>query len=221
MLHPFIVILYLCSMLNPLKIISIIILVCTSSLQAQVHCDGLQLILEDQGNSDFLVDNFSTYAAGVPRTTVARLKVIVEDKSPSLNTCSWSLVMSIDNNGGPITEWEELNLYSNGLGINPITEILEIKISNDCATSDIDGVFVNFPDVTAINIKDIIAPIVNAADINLPGVCGTKNVNGPGSYLSNYQEFTFKIEVRIKPGMSYNPGKYGLKLNFRLQENLI
>mgnify|MGYP000622134553 CR=1 FL=1 len=208
-------------MKKALKLLSILFLTCTANLFAQVHCDGIQLILEEQANSDFLVNDFSTYAAGVPRTTVARLKVIVEDKSPSLNTCSWSLVMSLDNNGAPITEWEELNLYSNGLGQNPITDILEIKITNDCATSDIDGVFVSFPDVTAINIKDIIAPILNAGDINLPGACGTKNVNGPGSYLTNYQEFTFKIEVRIKPGMSYNPGKFGLTLNFRLEENLI
>lgn len=177
--------------------------------------------MEKQGSSHFLVDDFSTYAAGVPRTTVARLKVIVNDKSPSLNTCSWSLVMSLNNNGAPITEWDELNLYSNGLGQNPITDILEIKITNDCSTSDLDGLFVSFPDVTAINIKDIIEPIINAADINLPGACGTKNVNGPGSYLTNFQEFTFKIEVRVKPGMSYNPGKFGLTLNFRLQENLI
>ncbi|MFC2110616.1 hypothetical protein ACFLRU_03330 [Bacteroidota bacterium] len=188
---------------------------------SQLHCETVQLILEEQGENVFTFDDFSSYEGGIARTTVARLKVRVEDKAVSDGLCSWSLYMSLDNNGAPTNEWEELNLYSNGLASNPLTSLLEIRITNDCATSNLDGTFTNFTDVSAVNIKEIIEPIIlDALNINHPGACGTKNVNGPGDYISNYQEFTFKIEVRIKPGMAYNPGRFGLTINFRLEENI-
>ena len=186
-----------------------------SPVYAQLHCGSVELILENQGNSLFTFDNFSAYDGGVPRTTIARLKVRVEDKPVSDGLCSWSLYLNADNNSAPATEWEELSLYSNGLGQNPLLNILELRVTNDCATSSLDGAFIALSDVS--DIIEIIKPMI--LDIKAAGSC-VENVNGPGDYISNYQEFTFKIEVRIKPGMNFNPGRFALTLNFRLEENI-
>lgn len=199
------------------KTLLILIIATTFCLKAfgQDHCDRVELFLEEQGGAVFTFDDFNDYSGGIPRTTIARLKIRVVDKAISDGLCSWHLYMNLDNNSAPINEWEELTLYSNGLGQNPLTELLEVRITNDCATSHLDGNFVKFSDIT--DLKEIIKPMI--LDIKSAGSC-VENVNGPGDYISNYQEYVFKIEVRLQPGMVYNPGRYALTLNFRLQENI-
>lgn len=188
--------------------------------QAQDHCASVELFLEDQGNSLFVFDDFSSYESGYPRTTVARLKVRVLDKETSDGLCSWSLTIHLDNNGAPTTEWEELNLYGDGSGNNPILDIIQLRVTNDCMTSLDYSDFVSLTDVN--DILDIIEPIIGLDEfsiINPSGSC-VKNVNGPGDFINSYSEYTFKIELRIKPGMIYNPGRFALSFNFRLEENI-
>ena len=51
------------------------------------------------------------------------------------------------------------------------------------------------------------------------GSC-SQNVNGPGSYLTNYDEFNFDIDIRINPEFNFNPGIFNLNIRFRLEENI-
>lgn len=192
----------------------------STSILAQTHCASVELFLEDQGNSMFIFDSFSSYQGGVPRTTVARLKVRVLDKETPDTLCSWNLTIDLDNNGAPSNQWEELHLYGDGSGQNPLLDIVEIRVTNDCLTSNDLSNFVSLNDID--DILDIIEPIIGVleeSDVIPAGSC-TKNVNGAGDYISNYSEYTFKIELRINPGMSYNPGKFALTFNFRLEENI-
>lgn len=125
--------------------------------------------------------------------------------------------MTIDNNPGagtPVNEWEVLNHYGSGLGTNPPIDMLEIRVRNNCATSPINGVFTTF--TNNMDVIDIIAPLL---PVTPAGSCAV-NTNGAGSYLTNYDEFTFAIDVRVKPGYIYNPGIYQLNIRFRLEENI-
>jgi hypothetical protein len=54
---------------------------------------------------------------------------------------------------------------------------------------------------------------------NSAGACAT-NVNGPGNYLSNYDEYTFDIDYRLAPGLSLKSGIYQLRLKYLLTESL-
>ena len=94
----------------------------------------------------------------------------------------------------------------------PYIDLLEVRVRNACATSLYDNIFRSFND--ANEILDIINEIV----ITSAGSC-TTNVNGPGSYLTNYDEFNFDIDIRLNPGVSFNPGIYNLNIRFRLEEN--
>lgn len=198
----------------------VFIILSYSSLQGQTHCGSVELILEEQGDTEFIFDNFSSYEGGFPRKTIARLKVRVLDKAVPDTRCSWNLKILLDNDGAPPNELEELNLYGDGLGQNPLLSIFEIRAINDCMTSTDFSNFVPLADVDDVLelIKPLISP-VNAGDVINAGAC-VQNVNGPGDYINNYSEFTFKIELRIKPGMTYNPGIFGLTFNFRLEENI-
>jgi hypothetical protein len=161
-------------------------------------------------------DNFTKYNGGYVINGVARIKVLVEDKAIIDPLCSWSLIMTIDNNPGagtPGNEWELLNQYGTGLGQNPTLDALEIRIRNNCGTSPIDGMFTNF--TNNMDVIDIIAPML---PVTPSGTCAM-NTNGPGSYMTNYDEFNFTIDVRVKPGFDFNPGIFQLNVKFRLEEN--
>ncbi|WP_152287477.1 hypothetical protein [Flavicella marina] len=191
-----------------------------NSLEAQIHCGAVELYLEEQGNNTFTFNDFTTYESGYPRRTIARLKVRVEDKAIPDNLCSWHLSLNVDNNGANPTEWEELNTYGDGLGQNPLLNIVEIRATNDCMTSED---YTSFVPLSSVNdVLEIIKPIIGtleASDVIHSGSC-VQNVNGPGDFLTSYSEYTFKIELRIKPGMSFNPGTFAISFNFRLEENI-
>lgn len=184
---------------------------------AQVHCGVVEIEQSTASNILMTFDEFSKYNGGYVLNNIAKIKVTVEDKAVIDPLCSWHLSMTIDNNasaGTPADEWEELGLYGAGAGQNPTIDALEIRVRNNCATSPINGVFTNF--TNNMDLIEIIAPML---PVTPAGGCNL-NTNGPGNYLTNYDEFTFTIDVRVKPGYVFNPGIFLLNIKFRLEENL-
>lgn len=182
----------------------------------QLHCGLVQIEPNTTENAMMSFDSFTYYQGGYIISGVARIKVRVEDKAIIDPLCSWHLTMSIDNNSGagtPANEWEELNLYGMGNGDNPTIDALEIRVRNNCGTSPIDGNFTNF--TNNLDIIDIISPML---PVTPAGSCAL-NTNGPGNYLNNYDEFTFTVDLRVKPGFDFNPGIFQLNIKFRLEEN--
>lgn len=199
------------------KLISFAFLLISGVAFSQVHCGSVEIVPNTSVNAYMVFDDFTKYQGGITLNSVARIRVKVEDKTVADPLCSWSLRMFIDNNSGagtPPTEWEELNLYGNGNGQNPLINALEIRVRNSCATSPSNGVFRSFSDTS--DILDIIEKML---PVTPAGSCA-QNVNGPGSYLTNYDEFNFDIDVRLKPDFNYNPGIFKLNIRFRLEENL-
>ncbi|MGB1003902.1 MAG: hypothetical protein ACPGVC_06720 [Salibacteraceae bacterium] len=200
---------------------SLFILVATLLMFAvshgQVHCGLVQIEPNTSVNAMMTFDSFSKYTGGYTINGVAKIRVRVEDKAVIDPLCSWNLIMTIENNpaaGTPANEWEELNLYGIGGGQNPTIDALEIRIRNSCATSPIDGIFNAF--TNNMDVIDIIAPML---PVTPAGTCAI-NTNGPGSYMTNYDEFNFTIDIRVKPGYDFNPGIFQLNVKFKLEENI-
>jgi hypothetical protein len=184
---------------------------------SQVHCGLVQIEPNTSVNAMMTFDSFTKYQGGYIINGVARIKVRVEDKAVIDPLCSWSLIMTIDNNPGagtPVSEWESLNQYGSGLGQNPTIDALEIRVRNSCGTSPMDGLFTTFNN--NMDVIDIIAPML---PVTPAGTCAL-NTNGPGSYLNHYDEFNFTIDIRVKPGFDFNPGIFQLNIKFRLEENI-
>lgn len=185
--------------------------------KSQVHCGSVAIVPNSSINQLAVFDDFTSYNAGAILNGVAKIRIVVEDKTVVDPLCSWNLRMYIENNSGagtPIDEWEELTLYGNGNAENPKISDLQIRVRNSCSTSPSDNVFRSFTDTT--DILDIIEPLL---PVTPAGSC-SQNVNGPGSYLTNFDEFNFDIDIRIRPGFNYNPGIFNLNIRFRLEENL-
>ncbi len=185
-------------------------------LHAQIHCGLVELVPNTTVNSLMTFDDFTSYNGGVIINSVAKIRVRVQDKAIVDPLCSWSLVMIIDNNPGagtPANEWEELLQYGSGAATNPPMSTLEVRIRNACSTSPIDGVFQTFANNG--DLIDIIAPLL---PVTPAGSC-VNNVNGPGDYMGNYDEFNFDVDIRVTPTFAYNPGIYQLNIRFHLEEN--
>jgi len=181
----------------------------------QIHCGLVELDPNTTESTLLTFDDFTSYSGGITVTSVARLRVRVEHQAVVDPLCSWSLTMTVENGGvaTPIDEWEELLQYGSGAAINPAISILQVRIRNTCATSPIDGIFQTFTNDG--DLIDIIEPLLA---VTPAGSCAL-NVNGPGSYLTNYDEYNFDVDIRVVPGFDYNPGIYQLNVRFRLEEN--
>ncbi|HET6226138.1 MAG TPA: hypothetical protein VFF27_07645, partial [Bacteroidia bacterium] len=140
--------------------------------------------------------------------TLLRLKVLGNDAS-----CKWVLRMYIDNNGGatPANEWQTSLPYSTS-GAKPTLDLIQVKIYNGCNTPINSGVYQNFMPATGASID-----IINDVALNAAGSCST-NVNSAGSYLTNYNEFSFTVDYKIVPGLNYAAGMYTLNIRFCLVE---
>jgi hypothetical protein len=186
------------------------------NLSSQIHCGTVELVPNTSVNELATFDDFSYYQSGYNINSVAKIRVRVTDQSPVDLDCSWSLVMTIENNPGagtPGSEWEELATYGNGSSVNPTIDMLEVRVRNTCATSPNNGAFQSFT-----NHGDIIDIIAAMLPVTPAGSC-TTNVNGSGDYLTNYSEYNFNIDIRLKPGFQLNPGIFQLNVKFTLTEN--
>ena len=199
------------------KVISLLFVLCCKNISAQNHCGLVSIVPNTSVNQIIAFDDATKYIGGITINSVTRIRVIVEDKTIPDRLCSWNLKMFIENNsvaGTALNEWEEVTNYGNGAGSNPTIDLLEVRVRNACATSPHNNIFRSFNDANEILeiIREEIGNIVSA------GSC-TTNVNGPGSYLTNYDEFNFDIDIRLNPGVRFNPGIYNLNIRFRLEEN--
>jgi len=185
--------------------------------QAQIHCGSVSFEPNTPVPLNLTFDSFSAYQGGVTLNNVATLRIRVEDQAIPDPDCRWFLNMTVDNSPGagtPGTEWETLTQYGAGTAPAPSIDIMQVRIRNACQTSPIDGVFQTFS-----NHGDILDIIADLLPTTPAGSC-TTNVNGPGDYLNNYNEFTFAIDVRVVPGYDFSPGIYELSLRFHLEEQM-
>lgn len=182
---------------------------------SQIVCANVDITPNAGSQTDFVFDSFNKYIAGITYHGVANIDIKVDDQTPANPNCKWMLSMIVENNpsgGTNADEWETITQYGMG-GIDvPKIDILEVRVTNNCSTSPVDGVYQTFT-----LAGDQIEIIENTGVRINAGSC-TTNVNGPGSYLTNYDEFHFQIDFRVTPGFNYNAGIYQLQVKFELVE---
>lgn len=198
------------------RILLLISLLTSGVLYGQIHCGAVSIEPSDPVSLNLSFSSFQEYVNGITVYGVARIKIRVEDKVIPDPDCRWFLTMEVNNNPGAGTaaaDWETLGTYGVGPANPPEIDILEVRISNACATSPINGTFASYFS-TSGDIQDIIANLLPRKNA---GAC-SDNVNGPGDFLSNYNEYTFQVDIRVKPDLDFKPGVYQLNLKFHLEE---
>lgn len=165
-------------------------------------------------NVDFVFSDLRKYITGQTLSGATQLRLRVDEINPG--SCKWRLMMYIDNNNTlPPNQWEVLNTYGSAGNI-PELDLIQVKVYNGCGTPVSSGTFQIFAGNNQYDILDIIPQLPT---INPAGTCDPLNpTNGPGSYLTNYNEYNFTIDYRIIPGFSHRPGTYQIKIHFCLME---
>lgn len=191
----------------------IFFLIASLSVKAQ-NCDKVEMIPSGQSNIDVSFDSFGKYLSGITKYGATRLKINV-DNSITLNPdCRWNLVVLVENDGGatPNDEWQTLFTQSVS-GDAPKVDIMQLRITNPCQTSQTGTSFFNIPLVSGTPIM-----VITNTGITTPAGSCTTNVNGPGNANQNYNEFTFDIDYKIIPGTGTRSGVYQLRVRFLLTE---
>lgn len=188
-----------------------------SHLFAQ-HCDAVALFMPSLANVDFTFDSFAKYIGGITQNGATIIRVNVSNSVNLDPDCRWALSVIVDNNpsaGTPANEWESLVNYTSS-GTPPQIDMLEIRVRNACNTSLTGNGFVNLLN----NHGDFFNIIDFNNSVTIPAGSCITNVNGPGSYLTHYNEYNFTIDYRITPGLTLRSGIYQISIKFLLIEEL-
>jgi len=172
-----------------------------------------RFLMSTPGNVDFQFSDMQKYVTGITKSGSTQLRLKVDEIIPG--SCKWKLVMYVDNNGYlPNNEWEPLAYYGSS-GDNPELNLIQVNVYNGCGTPLNNGTFQIFSGNVQYDLLEIIPDL---AVRNMPGSCDGTNINGPGSYLADYNEYNFTIDYRIIPGFNMRPGAYQIKIDFCLVE---
>lgn len=201
----------------------------TISMLGQARCDDLtrsncdafpqsRMLLQNQQNAqlvDFTFDKVSEFEAGKTYYGSTLLRLIVSDTAN--NDCVWKLKMHVTNGGfpQPTQEWETIATYGNS-GAKPQLDLIQVRITNSCASSPLNSSWQTFAAVDNADITIIDNAFSTAAGATFG--CSGGETNGEGSYLTNPGEYSFNIDYRIIPGLNKTPGKYEMAIKFCLTE---
>lgn len=189
---------------------------CPGPAGGAANCDPIlsQMLITNNPNVEFSFDSFSKINSGIEinGSSIIRVKAV---NNPSM-TCKWSLIMYVYNTGGSAApnEWTTLTNYGAISGIVPKLDLIEVKVTNACATPANSGQWQTFVPVNGASL-----PIINDIVLNAPGSCSSSQpTNSEGSYLTNYAEYSFTIDYRLYPGLGMKAGRYNLKIVYCLSE---
>lgn len=176
----------------------LIFLLFTSSVFSQT----LDILITRGTNLDFTFNTIRDYTNGVivPNATEFRIE----------STAEWDLYVGTQTNVAG--QWDQLTAYSSaGSAAIPVST-LEIRAVSPGGTSQQTSFF---------QLQDITTPIYligSAADDPLTGAgVGT---NAPGDPSNDPFTHRFRIDYRLTPGVSYQPGVYSLTVVFTVAEDL-
>lgn len=195
------------------------------NVKAQTNCNlsltsnckptgaGSQYIVTGENTINFTFQSFGDFIVGSNLFGVNILKLAIEENAAPAGDCRFRLNVHMDNNGAAATQWEQVYAYGTSSASLPTVDILEMRFRNQCNTSLTGSNYVTLGS-TATNLDIVESPGVS----NNAGTCSGTNVNRPGSYLTNYGEYSFAIDYKLKPTLNIQPGIYRLNVRFCLTE---
>ncbi|MFN2395364.1 MAG: hypothetical protein ABR597_06715 [Bacteroidales bacterium] len=165
---------------------------------------SLSFELKESPDVEFVFNTIQKYQTGVVVPNAITLRIIAD----GLN---WDLYVGAQTDSPGY--WNELTAYST-YGVEPETDILELRFRNTANTSQQFGWF----PVSDINTPVYIIGSENPGDPSVS--CPGQGTNTPGSYLTEPQCYLFNVDMRIVPGFDLKPGLYNLLIKYVIVEDL-
>ena len=169
-------------------------------------------------NLTFDFDSFSKINGGITQYGSSIIKI--KTFEAVVGSCNWTLKMNVSSSAAA-AEWETLTNYGSSSGVIPPLNLIEFRVTNGCGTPLNNGAWQTFATLPITAPQGTSLDIINNAVITastVPCTVGSQ-VNGAGSYLTNYNAYTFTVDYRIiLAGFTYRPGLYVLKIEYCLSE---
>jgi len=181
--------------------LTLLITLVSLKLQAQ----SVSFALKTSPNIDFVFNTIEKYEQGIVMPSVLTLKV-------EAVSSEWDLYVGTTT----ITagNFDLLNSYStSGSAAIPVG-ILKARVYNTSNTSLTGTSFFNLTDIATPTY--LIGSSSNDASAN----CGSTGTNVSGSYATQPQCYTFKVDLKATPGLTYRAGLYSLRVDFILVQDL-
>lgn len=190
-------------LVKKIKLLTFIVLFvsASSTLQAQ----SLNFALKTSPHVSLVFNSIEKYKNGIVIPNFLNLKV------EAIGT-EWDLYVGTST----ITEGTFDTNYSYGSSGNPSipVSILQARVTNASNTSLTGNSFFNLSDIS--NPVHIIGSAVADPTVN----CGGAGTNAPGSYTSQPQCYTFRVDLKAIPGFDYRAGSYSARIDFILIQDL-
>ena len=168
------------------------------------YTQSLSFELKESPDVEFIFNTVQKYQTGVLAPNAMTLRIIAEG-------VNWNLYVGAETDSPGY--WNELTAYST-YGVEPTTDILELRFRNTANTSQQQGWF----PVTDINSPVYIIGSENPGDPSID--CPGQGTNTPGSYITEPQCYRFNIDMRVVPGFELKPGLYNLLIKYVIVEDL-
>lgn len=174
-------------------------------LHTALLAQSVSFALKTSPNASFVFDSIDKYNNGIVIPSFATLKV------EAVGT-EWDLyVGTTTTTGGQF----DVNTTYGTSGISSIpVSILQARVFNASGTSQTGSSFFNLTDIA--NPVYLIGTTGNDAPVN----CTAAGTNVAGSYTTQPQCYTFKVDLKATPGLNYRTGSYSLRVDFVLIQDL-
>lgn len=166
---------------------------------------SISFAMKTSSNSNFVFDTIDKYKNGIIMPSALTLRV------EAVNS-EWDLYVGSSTSAAGF--WDVNNSYGNSGNSSVPVNILQARVFNVSNTALTGTSFFNLSDIN--NPTYLIGS--NADD---PAVlCTGQGTNVAGSYSSQPQCYTFKVDLKVTPGLNYRAGSYSLRVDFVLIQDL-
>jgi hypothetical protein len=159
---------------------------------------------------EFTFNSINKYQNGIIIPNAVTLNIVATGTNWDLYTGSTTSTAGV---------WDNVQYYSNVGDGFPSVGLLQVAFRNTSSTSQITG-YVPMEDIGTTTL-DVIGnhssspdPTVNCSDVVHQGT------NSPGTYVTDPQCYTFKVDFKIVPGLTYRAGVYNLRVDIILAPDL-
>lgn len=174
-------------------------------LHFSLLAQSVSFALKTSPNVSFVFDTIDKYNYGIVLPSFVTLKV------ETVGT-EWDLYVGTTTTTGGVFD---VNTTYGTSGISSIpVSILQARVYNASGTSQTGTSF--------FNLTDIATPVyLIGSAANDPAVaCSGSGTNVAGSYTTQPQCYSFKVDLKATPGLNYKAGFYSLRVDFVLIQDL-
>ncbi len=183
--------------------ISVLFIACLTG-NYPLYGQSVSFALKTSPNLEFIFNTVDKYETGIIRANAVTLNI------EAVGT-QWDLYVGTTTTTPG--KWDVVSTYAS-TGTLPTVDMVELQFRNASNTSQVSGFF---------SLTDISTPtyIIGSAVNPDPATnCPNNGTNTAGSYIGSPQCYKFNVDMRIKPGLSFRPGLYTLRVDYVIIQDL-